>query len=96
MPRKKLKGGRRNFKKGLNQEPPASDFLGINENNQSLATLRNWIENVNKNKDDFQIKDELEEIEEEFLNEEEFECNIKELEVIIARLVPLIILLMFY
>lgn len=96
MPRKKLKGGRRNFKKSLNQEPPASDFLGINENNQSLATLRNWIENVNKNKDDFQIKDELEEIEEEFLNEEEFECNIKELEVIIARLVPLIFLLMFY
>lgn len=85
MPRKKLKGGKRNFKRSVNQEPLVSDFSGISENNQSLATLRNWIENVNKNKDDFQIKDELEEIEEEFLNEEEFECNIKELEVITTK-----------
>lgn len=88
MPRKKQKGGRRNFKKSVNPEPSVSVFNGIHENNQSLATLRNWIENVNKNKDDFQIKDELEEIEEEFLNEEEFECNIKELEVNTARFVP--------
>lgn len=83
MPRKKLKGGKKNIKKISSQKSTLENdsFHCFDGDIEPLTNLKNWIENVNKNKDDFQIKDELEEIEEEFLNEEEFECNIKELEV---------------
>jgi hypothetical protein len=78
MPRKKLKGGRKNLKLKKNVKTFVETLK--NSNDENLA-LRTWVENVNKNKDDFQINDELEEIDDISLNEEESECNLKELEV---------------
>lgn len=80
MPRKKLRGGNKNSKRKSDQKAETIIHIETKNDDEPFMRLKTWIENVNKNKDDFQIKDEVEEIEENSEDEEEFECNLKELE----------------